>query len=145
VLSAQTFDKILQQVCASGLDVTHSHVPLQHHHTLPFIHPSPQSPPLPLTQQQLAQLQLQIVQSQQREQLQWQLVYREQLLQQFMQQQLHRQQQQQFFTSHNAPPSQESLLMNHGSLVSTQPWTSEVLQVETPPLPHTFIMALPTA
>ncbi|KAK3821732.1 MAG: hypothetical protein J3Q66DRAFT_438521 [Benniella sp.] len=103
--------------------------------TLFFIHPPAQSSPPAPTQQQVAQLQFQLAQSQQREeQLQLQLeVMRQDLwLQQFKQQQLYRQQQQQFLTQ-NAPPSQESLLMNNGSLASTQPWTSELLPLTIQP------------
>ncbi|KAK3821769.1 MAG: hypothetical protein J3Q66DRAFT_156307 [Benniella sp.] len=94
------------------------------------LHPS-SSPP---TQQQITQLQLLLAQSQQREeQLQWQLIYRDQWLQQFQQQQLaylQQQQQQrleQFVAPQNTPPFQEPLPMNSPLLASTtQPWVSEV-------------------
>ncbi|KAK3821723.1 MAG: hypothetical protein J3Q66DRAFT_398736 [Benniella sp.] len=133
--SAQTFDNKPQAACASGPDVTLSFVPQQHNQTFPFINLSPQSLSPAPTQQQLAQLRFQLVQSQQREeQLQLQLIHRDQWLQQFLQQQpqqpLYLQQQQhrpeQYFTSQNGPPSQEPLPMNNGSLTPIQPWGSEI-------------------
>jgi len=138
VRSAQTFDKRLQEVRASDPDVTHSLAPQQHYQTLPFIHPSPQSPPpSPQTQQQLTQLQWLLVQGQQREEpLQLQLevmrqdLWQQKFQQQQLQQQLYLQQQhhpEQYFASQESPPSQEPLLMDNGSLTPTQPWASEVL------------------
>ncbi|KAK3821726.1 MAG: hypothetical protein J3Q66DRAFT_427350, partial [Benniella sp.] len=131
--SAQTFvDYRPQAACSSGLDdVTRSLVTQQHYQPLSFIHPSFQSPTPAQTRQQLARLQFQLAQSQQREeQLQRELIHRDRLLQQFLQQQLYLQHQQQhrpeqYFASLNGPPSQEPLPMNNGSLTSTQPWGSE--------------------
>ncbi|KAK3821725.1 MAG: hypothetical protein J3Q66DRAFT_427344 [Benniella sp.] len=141
--SAQTLDNRPQEACASGPDVTRCFLPMepdafvppQHYQTLPFIHPSHQSPP-PAPTQHLAQMQLLLAQFQQREeQLQLVVMHQGLWLRQFLQQQqqpqvFQQQQQQQqhpdqFFASRNTPPSQELLPMNNGSLTSTQPWGSE--------------------
>jgi len=140
-------DNRSQEACASGPDLLTPGFPptepdslvLQQHYQTLFEDPSPlHTCPPASTQQQLAQLQFQLVQSQQREehlQLQLQVMrqdlWQQKFQQQQLQQQLYLQQQQHhpelYFASQNGPPSQELFPVNDGSPTSTQPWGSEVL------------------
>jgi hypothetical protein len=91
------------------------------------VHPSLQTSQLVPILQQLTRLQLLLERSQQREeQLQLQLIHRDQWLQQFHQLQRQQQIPEHLVTLQNIPPFRE-LLPNNGSTTSMHPWMSEVM------------------
>ncbi|KAK3821841.1 MAG: hypothetical protein J3Q66DRAFT_334438 [Benniella sp.] len=135
VRSARTSDETSLGSCANGPDGTLHFSPptepdspvLQQFYQ---VHPSLQPSQLVPILLHLTRLQLLLERSQQREeQLQLQLIHRNQWLQQFQQQQQQRQQQlpEQLVTLQNIPPFRELLPMNNGPTTSMHPWMSEVM------------------
>ncbi|KAK3821848.1 MAG: hypothetical protein J3Q66DRAFT_334455 [Benniella sp.] len=131
--SSRTSDERSLESCANGPDGTlHFSLPtepdslvLQQFYQ---VHPSLQSSQLVPILLQLTRLQLLLERSQQREeQLQLQLMHRDQWLQQFHQQQRQQQLPEQLVTLQNIPPFREQLPMKNGPTTLMHPWTSEVM------------------